>query len=82
MSNQIYLGKSDSQKILVYRNHFLEKEKLFLQLTLQKNLCYYLELVVPRQAGSPQGKTSELLQHLSDQATVTHIVKLKLALKH
>lgn len=54
---------------------------LFLPLTLQKKLCYYLELVVPPQAGSPQEKTSEQLQHLSDQAAVTHTVKLKLALK-
>lgn len=41
----------------------------------------HLELVVPPQAGSPQEKTSEQLQHLSDQAAVTHTAKLKLALK-
>lgn len=36
----------------------------------------HLELVVPPQAGSPQEKTSEQLQHLSDQAAWKALLSL------
>lgn len=36
----------------------------------------HLELVIPLQVESPQGKTSELLQHLLDQATWKALLSL------
>lgn len=57
----------------MYKKHKKGREKLFYNLPTGKNIYYYLELVIPLQAESPQGKTSELLRHPSDQATInTH----------
>lgn len=66
------------QNFFVYKNHLLAKaERNYLTTYPLKKKYYYLELVIPLQAESPRGKTSELLRHLSDQATVTHRVKVK-----
>lgn len=61
------------QNFFVYKNRLLAKveRNYFTTYPLEKKY-YYLELVIPLQAESPQGKTSELLRHLSDQATITH----------
>lgn len=70
-NKQIFLDNLTPQNFLVYKNHLLtEVEKNYFTTYPLEKEYYYLELIIPLQAESPQGKTSELLQHLSDQATI------------